>query len=135
MKAVIRYFRKTKPLTPIFTSKGGKIKFETMDFVTGYFKTDDENLIKEIDAAIDGKRGGVTGIDKKTFEAEFVEKKRSYEIENKGPLRPPNREEITADSPMDTLGPVGRVAPVAAKPPPPPPVSEDAPRTGKANSQ
>ena len=92
----MRYFKKERPRTPIYLPNGSQVKFETNDGITGYYESDDPNLINHFLTLIREKRGGIAEI----TAAEFQEGKKKADST---PSKPSWREEFGGGFMPDTL--------------------------------
>src|SRR5688572_7192374 len=103
----MRFFKKQGPRTSILLPNGDKITFDTVDGITGFYKTDDAGQIATFEKCIKEHRGGLEETDEATFN-EFVKKK-----ENSKPYAPSfEREAISAGTMSDTAPRTVRAAAV-----------------------
>lgn len=108
--ATQRYYKKLRPENPVQCSNGMRIKFTTLDHLTGYFATENEYLHSEFARHIAMKISGITdlttedGSMPKEFLEQYVEKKKRSPA-----LKPLSREEMGQASrpginPIEVLG-------------------------------
>lgn len=70
----MRYFRKELISTPLYLSTGGKFPFDNIGGDEGLWATEDQNLIREAEAAISRGIGGISEIRQQEYE-ELIKKK------------------------------------------------------------
>lgn len=88
---MVRFFKKSVPDTPIRLASGRSVKFSTLDNVTGYFATENEQVQNELVGFITQMRYGLSEIGYEEYQQQFVELKKNSPA---GILRKPWREEV-----------------------------------------
>lgn len=74
----MKFFRKLNPRNSVvLADKKTKITFDTIDDLTGYFKTDNEGLISFFKQCVKENRYGLCEISEEEYERDFAEKKRN----------------------------------------------------------
>lgn len=68
------YYKKASPSVPVLLSNGGAVHFERIHNDLGLYKTEDPGTINELNACIQGQRGGVHEITAEVY-AELEKKK------------------------------------------------------------